>query len=97
MPLHNFYKRPSDCWYNQQISLFYWGEKITMSTICIQICLGDGAQEESHEVAVMALNHLGKKVSVPVATLHPSCLPMVQYTLYVCANKGKCFLVFGAV
>uniref|UniRef100_A0A3B3S2F0 Nucleophosmin/nucleoplasmin, 3 n=2 Tax=Paramormyrops kingsleyae TaxID=1676925 RepID=A0A3B3S2F0_9TELE len=42
------------------------------------ICLGDGAQEESHEVAVMALNHLGKKVSVPVATLHPSCLPMVS-------------------
>uniref|UniRef100_W5N4R0 ADP-ribosylation factor-like protein 3 n=1 Tax=Lepisosteus oculatus TaxID=7918 RepID=W5N4R0_LEPOC len=42
------------------------------------VCLGDGAKEESNVVEVTALNHHGKKVSVPVANLHLSCLPMVS-------------------
>ncbi|KAJ8365275.1 hypothetical protein SKAU_G00141060 [Synaphobranchus kaupii] len=42
------------------------------------ICLGTGAKEESNVVEVTALNHRGKKVSVPVANLHVSCLPMVS-------------------
>ncbi|XP_036401606.1 nucleoplasmin-like protein NO29 [Megalops cyprinoides] len=42
------------------------------------ICLGSGAKEESNVVEVTALNHRGKKVSVPVANLHISCLPMVS-------------------
>ncbi|KAJ8404941.1 hypothetical protein AAFF_G00333280 [Aldrovandia affinis] len=42
------------------------------------VCLGAGAKEESNVVEVTALNHRGKKVSVPVANLHVSCLPMVS-------------------
>ncbi|KAL4640650.1 nucleoplasmin-like protein NO29 [Arapaima gigas] len=42
------------------------------------VCLGDGAQEESNVVEVTALNHQGKKVSVPLANLHVCCLPMVS-------------------
>lgn len=42
------------------------------------VCLGNGAKEESNVVEVTALNHRGKKVSVPVANLHVSCLPMVS-------------------
>ncbi|KAJ8264524.1 hypothetical protein GJAV_G00150290 [Gymnothorax javanicus] len=42
------------------------------------VCLGTGAKEESNVVEVTALNHRGKKVSVPVANLHVSCLPMVS-------------------
>ncbi|KAG9346157.1 hypothetical protein JZ751_007975 [Albula glossodonta] len=43
-----------------------------------RVCLGTGAKEESNVVEVTALNHRGKKVSVPVANLHVSCLPMVS-------------------
>nr|XP_055027034.1 nucleoplasmin-3 [Misgurnus anguillicaudatus] len=42
------------------------------------ICLGDGAKEENNVVEVTAMNHQGKKISVPVANLHISCLPMVS-------------------
>ncbi|KPP57856.1 Nucleoplasmin-like protein NO29-like [Scleropages formosus] len=42
------------------------------------VCLGNGAQEENNVVEVTALNHQGKKVSVPLANLHVSCLPMVS-------------------
>ncbi|XP_066549237.1 nucleoplasmin-3 [Amia ocellicauda] len=42
------------------------------------LCLGDGAKPEHNVVEVTALNHRGKKVSVPVANLHLSCLPMVS-------------------
>ncbi|XP_032409994.1 nucleoplasmin-3 [Xiphophorus hellerii] len=42
------------------------------------ICLGVGAKEESNVVEVMAINHLGKKISVPIANLHIKCLPMVS-------------------
>ncbi|XP_051504768.1 nucleoplasmin-like protein NO29 [Myxocyprinus asiaticus] len=42
------------------------------------ICLGDGAKEENNVVEVTAMNHQGKKISVPVANLHKSCLPMVS-------------------
>ena len=47
----------------------------------LQVCLGTGAKEESNVVEVTALNHRGKKVSVPVANLHVSCLPMVPAVL----------------
>ncbi|MCJ8730736.1 hypothetical protein PDJAM_G00187870 [Pangasius djambal] len=42
------------------------------------ICLGEGAKEENNVVEVTAMNHKGKKISVPVANLHISCLPMVS-------------------
>ncbi|XP_007572689.1 nucleoplasmin-3 [Poecilia latipinna] len=42
------------------------------------ICLGEGAKEESNVVEVIAINHLGKKISVPIANLHIKCLPMVS-------------------
>ncbi|KAM6956400.1 nucleoplasmin-3 [Aplochiton taeniatus] len=42
------------------------------------VCLGDGAKEESNVVEVTAMNHQGKTVSVPVASLHINCLPMVS-------------------
>ncbi|XP_036403380.1 nucleoplasmin-3 [Megalops cyprinoides] len=42
------------------------------------ICLAEGAKEESNVVEVTAMNHQGKMVSVPVAHLHASCLPMVS-------------------
>uniref|UniRef100_A0A8B9J5T7 Nucleophosmin/nucleoplasmin, 3 n=1 Tax=Astyanax mexicanus TaxID=7994 RepID=A0A8B9J5T7_ASTMX len=42
------------------------------------ICLGEGAKEENNVVEVTAMNHQGKKISVPVANLHISCLPMVK-------------------
>ncbi|XP_020498617.1 nucleoplasmin-3 [Labrus bergylta] len=42
------------------------------------ICLGEGAKEESNVVEVTALNHQGKNISVPIANLHISCLPMVS-------------------
>lgn len=42
------------------------------------ICLADGAKEENNVVEVTAMNHLGKKISVPLANLHLSCLPMVS-------------------
>ncbi|XP_068597566.1 nucleoplasmin-3 [Brachionichthys hirsutus] len=42
------------------------------------VCLGEGAKEESNVVEVTAMNHQGKTVSVPVANLHISCLPMVS-------------------
>ncbi|XP_030628525.1 nucleoplasmin-3 [Chanos chanos] len=42
------------------------------------ICLGEGAKEENNVVEVTAMNHQGKKISVPVANLHVSCLPMVS-------------------
>ncbi|XP_054456478.1 nucleoplasmin-3 [Anoplopoma fimbria] len=42
------------------------------------ICLGEGAKEESNVVEVMAMNHQGKSISVPIANLHLSCLPMVS-------------------
>lgn len=42
------------------------------------ICLGEGAKEENNVVEVTAMNHQGKKISVPVANLHISCLPMVN-------------------
>uniref|UniRef100_A0A3B1K0M5 Nucleophosmin/nucleoplasmin, 3 n=1 Tax=Astyanax mexicanus TaxID=7994 RepID=A0A3B1K0M5_ASTMX len=42
------------------------------------ICLGEGAKEENNVVEVTAMNHQGKKISVPVANLHISCLPMVS-------------------
>uniref|UniRef100_A0A3Q4B7X7 Nucleoplasmin core domain-containing protein n=1 Tax=Mola mola TaxID=94237 RepID=A0A3Q4B7X7_MOLML len=42
------------------------------------VCLGDGAKEESNVVEVTALNHQGKTISVPIANLHVSCLPMVS-------------------
>ncbi|CAB1429158.1 unnamed protein product [Pleuronectes platessa] len=42
------------------------------------ICLGEGAKEESNMVEVTAMNHQGKTVSVPIANLHISCLPMVS-------------------
>ncbi|KAK1791537.1 hypothetical protein P4O66_013530 [Electrophorus voltai] len=42
------------------------------------ICLGNGAKEENNVVEVTAMNHQGKKISVPVANLHISCLPMVS-------------------
>ncbi|TRY74204.1 hypothetical protein DNTS_004369 [Danionella cerebrum] len=42
------------------------------------ICLGEGAKEENNVVEVTAMNHQGKKISVPVANLNISCLPMVS-------------------
>lgn len=42
------------------------------------ICLGEGAKQENNVVEVTAMNHQGKKISVPVANLHISCLPMVS-------------------
>ncbi|XP_028825230.1 nucleoplasmin-3 isoform X2 [Denticeps clupeoides] len=42
------------------------------------VCLGEGAKEENNVVEVTAMNHQGKKVSVPVANLHVNCLPMVN-------------------
>jgi len=42
------------------------------------ICLGEGAKEESNVVEVTAMNHQGKNISVPIANLHISCLPMVS-------------------
>ncbi|XP_008320202.1 nucleoplasmin-3 [Cynoglossus semilaevis] len=42
------------------------------------VCLGEGAKEESNVVEVTAMNHQGKTVSVPIANLHISCLPMVS-------------------
>ncbi|XP_059373758.1 nucleoplasmin-like protein NO29 [Carassius carassius] len=42
------------------------------------ICLGDCAKEENNVVEVTAMNHQGKKISVPVANLNISCLPMVS-------------------
>ncbi|XP_060781648.1 nucleoplasmin-3 [Neoarius graeffei] len=42
------------------------------------VCLGEGAKEENNVVEVTAMNHQGKKISVPVANLHISCLPMVS-------------------
>lgn len=42
------------------------------------VCLGEGAKEESNVVEVTAMNHLGKKISVPIANLHVKCLPMVS-------------------
>lgn len=50
----------------------------------LQVCLGEGAKEESNVVEVTAMNHQGKTVSVPIANLHISCLPMVPCTV---ANK----------
>lgn len=44
----------------------------------LQVCLGEGAKEESNVVEVTAMNHQGKTISVPIANLHISCLPMVQ-------------------
>lgn len=43
----------------------------------LQVCLGEGAKEESNVVEVTAMNHQGKTISVPIANLHISCLPMV--------------------
>ncbi|XP_070697265.1 nucleoplasmin-3 [Pempheris klunzingeri] len=42
------------------------------------ICLGEGAKGESNVVEVTAMNHQGKTISVPIANLHISCLPMVS-------------------
>ncbi|XP_054885685.1 nucleoplasmin-3 [Poeciliopsis prolifica] len=42
------------------------------------VCLGEGAKEENNVVEVIAINHLGKKISVPIANLHIKCLPMVS-------------------
>eukprot|EP00064_Thunnus_orientalis_P000532 superscaffoldBa00000026_g533 len=42
------------------------------------VCLGEGAKEESNVVEVTAMNHQGKTISVPIANLHISCLPMVE-------------------
>ncbi|XP_026164315.1 nucleoplasmin-3 [Mastacembelus armatus] len=42
------------------------------------VCLGEGAEEESNVVEVTAMNHQGKTISVPIANLHISCLPMVS-------------------
>ncbi|XP_031160618.1 nucleoplasmin-3 [Sander lucioperca] len=42
------------------------------------VCLGEGAKEESNVVEVTAMNHQGKTISVPIANLHISCLPMVS-------------------
>ncbi|XP_066534820.1 nucleoplasmin-3 [Hoplias malabaricus] len=42
------------------------------------ICLGEGAKEENNVVEVTAMNHQGRKISVPVANLNISCLPMVS-------------------
>lgn len=42
------------------------------------ICLGDAAKEENNVVEVTAMNHQGKKISVPLANLNISCLPMVS-------------------
>ncbi|KAA0717821.1 Nucleoplasmin-like protein NO29 NOVA [Triplophysa tibetana] len=42
------------------------------------ICLDDGAKEENNVVEVTAMNHQGKKISVPLANLHISCLPMIS-------------------
>ncbi|XP_041644868.1 nucleoplasmin-3 [Cheilinus undulatus] len=42
------------------------------------ICLGEGAKEENNVVEVTAMNHQGKNISVPIANLHISCLPMVS-------------------
>lgn len=42
------------------------------------VCLGDGAKVESNVVEVTAMNHQGKTISVPIANLHISCLPMVS-------------------
>ncbi|XP_062852092.1 nucleoplasmin-3 isoform X2 [Trichomycterus rosablanca] len=42
------------------------------------ICLGEGAKEENNVVEVISMNNKGKKITVPVANLHISCLPMVS-------------------
>ncbi|KAM6923106.1 nucleoplasmin-3 [Lycodopsis pacificus] len=42
------------------------------------VCLGEGAKVESNVVEVTAMNHQGKTISVPIANLHLSCLPMVS-------------------
>ncbi|XP_035518929.1 nucleoplasmin-3 [Morone saxatilis] len=42
------------------------------------VCLGEGAKEETNVVEVTAMNHQGKTISVPIANLHMSCLPMVS-------------------
>ncbi|XP_029305874.1 nucleoplasmin-3 [Cottoperca gobio] len=42
------------------------------------VCLGEGAKEENNVVEVTAMNHQGKTISVPIANLHVSCLPMVS-------------------
>lgn len=42
------------------------------------VCLGEGAKEESNLVEVTAMNYQGKNISVPIANLHISCLPMVS-------------------
>lgn len=42
------------------------------------VCLGEGAKEESNVVEVTAMNHQRKTISVPIANLHVSCLPMVS-------------------
>ncbi|KAL6101819.1 npm3 [Pungitius sinensis] len=42
------------------------------------VCLGEGAKEETNVVEVTSMNHQGKTISVPIANLHLSCLPMVS-------------------
>lgn len=50
----------------------------------LQVCLGNGAKEESNVVEVTAMNHQGKTISVPVANLHIKCLPMVCKLRLMC-------------
>lgn len=52
---------------------------IMIKSCFLQVCLGEGAKEESNVVEVTAMNHLGKTISVPIAHLHIKCLPMVKY------------------
>lgn len=50
----------------------------------LQVCLGNGAKEESNVVEVTAMNHQGKTISVPIANLHIKCLPMVCKLRLMC-------------
>lgn len=56
---------------------FFFQVFIPSFLLFLQVCLGEGAKEESNVVEVTAMNHQGKTISVPIAHLHINCLPMV--------------------
>lgn len=68
--IHPFYQ----LFITEALSLF-------VHCLCLQVCLGEDAKEESNVVEVTAMNHQGKTISVPIANLHVNCLPMVQSPL----------------
>ncbi|XP_039591751.1 nucleoplasmin-3 [Polypterus senegalus] len=42
------------------------------------VCLGSTAKNENNVVELTSLNYKGKKQSIPIVNLHPSCLNMVS-------------------